>query len=117
MKEQIDIVPVRGSKRPLRPHLYRIVALGLVAVLAGGCTATPAAARAYVYVGTPVYVYRPPVVYAPRPVYVAPAPAPIYAAPAPTCHQYQTNVAVGGAARQVTGTACLQPDGSWRIVN
>jgi hypothetical protein len=116
MAKQIDITTAPGSKRPLTSTTFRIAAFGLVAALAMGAAAAPASARTYVYVDTPVYAYPPPVVYAPRPIYVAPAPAPIYVAPRPTCRHYQTSVAVGGATRQVTGTACLQPDGSWRVI-
>ena len=94
--------------------------------------------------GYPAYYYSPyyypyyapaPVVYAaPPPMVYAPAPAPFvsYAAPAPmgapplaanqtsptfvdnlgrTCRQFQSTS--GG---QAFGTACLQPDGSWRAV-
>lgn len=83
------------------------------------------------YYDPPVVVYR----YAPPPprvVYVAPQPAVVYAAPAPvtvspaspvytdslgrTCREYQTTVSVGGAPQPAYGTACLQPDGSWRVV-
>ena len=34
-----------------------------------------------------------------------------------TCREYQANAAIDGRWQQVHGTACLQPDGSWRIVN
>ncbi len=33
------------------------------------------------------------------------------------CREYQTNVTVGGRNERAYGTACRQPDGSWRIVN
>lgn len=33
------------------------------------------------------------------------------------CREYQAQVKVGGSARSSYGTACLQPDGQWRIVN
>ena len=74
----------------------------------------------------------PPVVYVPPPTYYA-APAPVtYAAPSSipadqasptytdeqgqTCREYQSNAMIGGALHQAYGTACLQPDGSWRVV-
>jgi surface antigen len=33
------------------------------------------------------------------------------------CREYQTMATVGGQRQGVYGTACRQPDGSWRIVN
>ena len=33
------------------------------------------------------------------------------------CREYQQTVTVGGRSEQAYGTACMQPDGSWRIVN
>jgi len=32
------------------------------------------------------------------------------------CREYQTEVMVGGERQQAYGTACRQPDGSWKIV-
>ncbi len=79
------------------------------------------------------YVAPPPVVYAPPPVYATPiAPQVVYqAAPSSvvadqtsptftdengrTCREYQANATVAGGPGQAYGTACLQPDGTWRI--
>jgi len=33
------------------------------------------------------------------------------------CREYQQTVTVGGQQQQSHGTACRQPDGSWRIAN
>lgn len=33
------------------------------------------------------------------------------------CREYQTTVTVGGKRENAYGTACRQPDGSWRVVN
>jgi hypothetical protein len=103
----------------------RAAVLGVLALAAIGIPALPASAASTVYLGAPVYVYPPPaVVYAPSPVYVAPGP--VYVAPPPTqvvvapppaCRSYQTTVVVGGVPHQVAGTACRQPDGSWRVVH
>ena len=30
------------------------------------------------------------------------------------CREYQRNVTIGGRVQNMYGTACLQPDGSWR---
>lgn len=86
--------------------------------------------RPYYYAPYPAYYYAPPpVVYAPPPVvYSAP---PVYAQPTmsavPTrdfrdtsgryCREYQRTAVVGGVEQQVYGTACMMPDGSWRIVS
>lgn len=32
------------------------------------------------------------------------------------CREYTTSAVIDGASRQVYGTACRQPDGSWRLV-
>lgn len=62
----------------------------------------------------PRYVYVPP----PPPVYVQPPPVVRYAAPQPAyCREYTTTVYVNGRPAQTYGTACLQPDGTWRIVS
>ncbi len=36
-------------------------------------------------------------------------------APGQYCREYQTTVTVGGKTEQAYGTACRQPDGSWKI--
>ena len=33
------------------------------------------------------------------------------------CREYQQTVTVGGNTEQAYGTACRQPDGSWKVVN
>ena len=33
------------------------------------------------------------------------------------CREYQQTVTVGGSTERAYGTACRQPDGSWRVVN
>jgi len=33
------------------------------------------------------------------------------------CREYQTTVTVGGQVQEAYGTACQQPDGSWKVVN
>lgn len=74
------------------------------------------------------YHYPPPVYYAPPPprvVYV-PAPPPLAAVPTSPayrtndgqyCREYQATVMVNGQPQPSYGTACLQPDGAWRVVN
>ena len=115
--------------------------LGVVgALLAGIGLATvlpsPAQARGFVSFGIgvpllpgPSYYYPPPVVaypppapvyYAPAPAY-APPPAAAYAPPAAEpqgeCREYQSTTTIAGQPESVVGTACRQPDGTWRIIN
>ncbi len=86
---------------------------------------------AYPYPAYPYYAYPPPVYGVPAPAYVAP---PAYVSPPPTymtppasssapppgansqCREYQTTIDVGGQPQQAVGVSCLQPDGSWRII-
>jgi hypothetical protein len=69
----------------------------------------------------PPYYYAPPppVVYAPPPTYYSAPPA-YYAPPAQAtgqqCREYQSTTTINGQPQQIVGTACLQPDGTWRIV-
>jgi hypothetical protein len=106
-----------------------LFAAGALAALSSGLAAAPAEARTFVSVGVglPLFYAPPPVVYAPPPVvYAAPppvvyAPAPTAYAPAPapasqTCREYQSTIQVNGQPQPSHGTACLQPDGTWRIV-
>jgi hypothetical protein len=72
----------------------------------------------------PAYYYPPPVVYAPPPppVVYAPAPAaPVQALPPAASVQAQPSCSSGqwrqGDGSIVNGTACLQPDGTWRLTN
>ena len=122
-------------------HVVRaLVVAGIVA--AGGAVLAPAPASARVSVGigigvplfapAPVYYPPPPVYYVPPPppvYYVPPPPPPAYyapayapapaAAPVPSghCREYSSTNVIDGTPQQAYGTACLQPDGSWRIVN
>ena len=108
---------------PLKTALF---AAGAATVLFGSLAAAPADARTFVSVGVglplfyapPSVVYAPPpVVYAPPPVVYAPAPAAYAPAPATqTCREYQSTIQVNGQPQPSHGTACLQPDGTWRIV-
>lgn len=34
-----------------------------------------------------------------------------------TCREYQHSITVGGKTEEAYGTACLQPDGAWKIIN
>lgn len=71
---------------------------------------------------TRYYVPPPPVYYAPAPyggpnISAVPA-SPVYQAQnGQYCREYQSTVVVNGAPQASYGTACLMPDGAWRIVN
>lgn len=84
------------------------------------------------YYGYPNYYYAPPpVVYAPPPV-VYSAPPVVVTQPPPmsatgtspsytasngqTCREFQSTAVIGGQTQPIYGTACLQPDGAWRVV-
>lgn len=71
----------------------------------------------------PVYqapAYQPPVTYQPvatdpyayqTTAYVQPGYGQVH------CRRYNGTIRIDGRRRETTGTACLQPDGTWKIVN
>lgn len=70
----------------------------------------------------PAPAYMPAYSYAPVPMqYPAPYVQTSYTAPAVTegryCREYNTISQVAGRAQDTYGTACMQPDGSWEIVD
>ncbi|PWC52902.1 hypothetical protein [Azospirillum sp. TSO22-1] len=84
-------------------------------------------------IGFPVFAYPPPiyvppprvVYYPPPPVVYAPPPSGLYADPTgpayvgPSgayCREFQTSAVIDGRRQPMHGTACQQPDGSWRVV-
>lgn len=70
-----------------------------------------------------IYVAPPQVIYMPAPAPSAPpipanAVSPVYQdRTGHYCREYQANIVVNGRSQPSYGTACLQPDGTWRIVN
>jgi hypothetical protein len=117
-------------------RLSSAAAFGIIALT----LATSAEARGFVSfgIGVPLY-YPPPVIYAPPPAYYVPPPPVVYAPPPPAyyappaaapayyappatapagqhCREYQSTAVINGQPEQTVGTACLQPDGTWRIV-
>jgi hypothetical protein len=74
------------------------------------------------------YVVPPPVVYTPPVIYSSPSTVIYSNAPANqtsstyiddigrTCREFQSTAQIGGTLQDTYGTACLQPDGSWRVV-
>ncbi len=72
------------------------------------------------YAPPPVVVYDPPpaVVYAPPPSLRADPAGPLYrSGDGRQCREYQSTVMIGGRPQPTYGTACLEGDGTWRIVN
>ncbi|MEE3623263.1 hypothetical protein UCD39_04585 [Nitrospirillum sp. BR 11752] len=80
------------------------------------------------YAPPPVYVEPPPVYTAPVVVQAPPPPPAVVAPPVQTvaakpaydqsnCREYTSTITVAGQPTQQVGTACRQPDGSWRIMN
>ncbi len=77
----------------------------------------------------PSYSQPPQAVYAPAPAYgqsYGYDQAPIQAVPSSDvyqaqsgqyCREYQSQANIGGQMQYGYGTACLQPDGSWRVAN
>ncbi len=62
--------------------------------------------------GYAVPAYTAPPAYAPQ---AAPAQAPAYSAN--YCRDFTQTIIIDGVEKNAYGKACLQPDGSWRIVN
>jgi len=127
-----------GQNMPSRAKSNRKAALALAAGLLGLAAALPSVAQAHdsfrfglgftAPLGPPAYYYPPPAYYPPAPAYYYPPPA-YYAPPqgyappaAPSagqggnCREYQSTTTIDGRKQPTYGTACLQPDGSWRIV-
>lgn len=67
----------------------------------------------------PVYIEPQPVYYTPAPAYTPPVTgyAPSYSEPDRYCREYNTTSRVAGRMQNTYGTACMQPDGSWQIVD
>lgn len=65
----------------------------------------------------PAYAYYPaqPAYAPPAPAYAAPPPAPVGYSTA-NCREYSGTITIDGREERSYGTACLQPDGTWRIV-
>lgn len=128
------------SRRLAAAGIAAVLAIGAIAA-----APQPAEARVVIGFGFGVPVYPP--AYYPPPYYYYPPPAVVYAPPPPvvyaqppaayaqppaqpgvaanpasapngqTCREYQSTAMVDGVQQPTHGTACLQPDGSWRIVN
>lgn len=67
----------------------------------------------------PTVIYQPaPVQYVPATSLVADPVSPSYTNESgQLCREYLSSAFVGGRQNQVYGTACLQPDGAWRVVD
>ena len=124
-----------GWKKPMAT----VAAAGVLAALTAAAGPAQAGGRVFLgfnlgvpvygppayYPPPPAYYYPPPVYYPPPPVVMAPNPVPPVAQVAPqapagvsqeNCREYQSTTVIGGRTQPIVGTACLQPDGTWRIV-
>ena len=128
MRHKLLAIAVTALAAVAAMHPAPASARVVVGVGVGGCCYGPGYGYYHGYYPG-YYPYYAPYYYAPPPVVVAAPPAPqIIYAPAPaampadqtsptfidnlgrTCRQYQ-------AGNGATGTACLQPDGTWRTIN
>lgn len=78
--------------------------------------AQPSWSKTFIFSSTPIV----PVAYAyPQPAYAQPIAlgGPVISTHGQFCREYQGIILVGGLKTNGYGTACLQPDGSWKIVN
>ena len=107
--------------------LRSTVTIGLAVAAVAGLTASPAAAHTRTFIGIhvgiplhagpPAYYYGPyygPYYYAPAPVYYLPPPVYYYAptVAVPNCSSGRWRQADGSI---VSGVACLQPNGTWKL--
>ncbi|MDD3181261.1 MAG: hypothetical protein PHD48_00415 [Alphaproteobacteria bacterium] len=95
----------RHHRQSYRPHYYR-----------------PHSSLIYVQ-PSPTVIYETPVIQVP-PQYVTesalvadPASASYVNETGQLCREYQSMALVNGQQSQIYGTACLQPDGAWRVVD
>jgi hypothetical protein len=70
--------------------------------------------RPFFFFGAPVFAPVPLAFYPPTPY-----PSYLYAPMEgyPGCYEYQTTAVVNDQLAPAWGMACLQPDGTWRVVN
>jgi hypothetical protein len=127
--------PVIAARQSLRRHLRTIASVLLIATALTAAGAPVAMARVVVggFVGLPLLIGPPPlyplppppVYYAPPPVYYYPPPVRLVPSAPPAtalgqasgCREYQTTTTIDGRPQRSYGTACRQPDGTWRIMN
>jgi len=109
---------------------FKILAVSLVALCAIASQSYAWRGGVAIGFGGGYYpAYYPGYYYAPYPAYYT-YPAPVYAAspmvqqvsaqapaPGPYCREYNGTAVIEGVTRPTYGTACQQPDGSWKIVN
>jgi hypothetical protein len=70
--------------------------------------------RPFFFFGAPVFAPVPVAFYPPTPY-----PSYLYAPMEgyPGCYQYQTTIVINGQLAPAWGTACLHPDGTWRLMS
>lgn len=93
---------------------------GLAAVaIIGGALLGAALLSQPAYSAPPQTVYAPPPAdyYGQAPLQATPTSDVYQSQSGQYCREYQSSVRVGGQMQYGYGTACQQPDGSWRVVN
>ena len=80
--------------RPRLASMPPVAAMAVLALSVGGCVEQP----------PPYCSYS-----------TAPAAAPSAAPAAPECREMHLTVMIGNQPQDAVGTACRQPDGTWRI--
>lgn len=88
-----------------------------VGLLLGAAIMSQPSEPAY-YSAPPASVYAPPPAgyYGQAPIEAVPTSDVYQTASGQYCREYQSTIHVGGRLQQGYGTACQQPDGSWRVV-
>ena len=76
----------------------------------------PARRSTVVYQNVTVVPRITPVSYDPSPLLAKPASSSYLSRSGQTCREYQSDVTIGNRIQSSYGTACLQSDGAWRIV-
>jgi hypothetical protein len=71
------------------------------------------------YMTPPPQTYAPPPLGAPPPGYAPPpgAPPPGAGPASANCREYSSRTTIAGQDQEIHGTACQQPDGTWKIMN
>lgn len=86
-------------------------------VLLGAALLSQASQPTYSPPPQAVYAPPPPAYYGQAPLQATPASDVYQTQSGQYCREYQSSVRVGGQMQYGYGTACQQPDGSWRVVN
>lgn len=108
----------RGYRHGHRDNDDGLAAVAVIGgVLLGAALLSQAAQPAYSPPPQTVYAPPPAAYYGQAPIQAVPASEVYQSQSGQYCREYQSSVRVGGQMQYGYGTACQQPDGSWRVVN